>query len=164
MKDPEPNLEVDALPVADAPLSDVRVPTGLTAAEPGPNEPISSAPRVAPHRLATTGPYPPRPSGSSPTGYDRASPATRATRSRTRCSSTRRRRAKTHAQVATDHGMTEGAFKSRIRALKTKYEPQWRRRQRTFILFLLAGVAAAIAAFAWLLWPSHQAQHGEATM
>jgi DNA-directed RNA polymerase specialized sigma24 family protein len=58
---------------------------------------------------------------------------------------------KTHAQVAADHGMTDGALKSRVRALKAKYEPQWRRRQRMFLLLLLfcVGVAAVLG---WLVF------------
>ena len=60
---------------------------------------------------------------------------------------------KTHAEVAADHGMTEGTLKSRIRALKMKHEPQWRRRQRMFLLMILFGVAAAVTALVWLLWP-----------
>jgi DNA-directed RNA polymerase specialized sigma24 family protein len=58
---------------------------------------------------------------------------------------------KTHAQVAADHGMTEGALKSRIRELKAKYEPRWRRRQRMFLLLLVfcVGVAAVLA---WLVF------------
>jgi DNA-directed RNA polymerase specialized sigma24 family protein len=60
---------------------------------------------------------------------------------------------KTHAQVAADHGMSEGTLKSRIRALKMKFEPQWRRRQRMFVLLILLGVAAAVTGLVWLLWP-----------
>jgi DNA-directed RNA polymerase specialized sigma24 family protein len=59
---------------------------------------------------------------------------------------------KTHAQVALDHGMSEGALKSRIHALKTKYEPEWRRRQRMVLMLLLFGAALAIVVLAWLLW------------
>jgi DNA-directed RNA polymerase specialized sigma24 family protein len=229
MKDPEPSLEADALPLADAPLSDVRLPTGLTAAElraflglpatqariravvvarvkgkapgaliedlvqqanvdaltassrprsmatamgwlgtltaravvnhfrrdavharylepevdldelpSGPDEPISSAPE-----WLLTDWLRPRVAGNP---REQETYELLVYKAKT---------GKTHAQVATDHGMTEGALKSRIRALKMKYEPQWRRRQRTFILLILAGVAAAIAVIAWLLWPSH---------
>jgi DNA-directed RNA polymerase specialized sigma24 family protein len=63
------------------------------------------------------------------------------------------RTGKTHAEVAADHAMTEGALKTRIRALKTKYEPQWRRRQRMILVFILLGAAATIAALVWLLTP-----------
>ncbi len=49
--------------------------------------------------------------------------------------------------------MTEGTLKSRIHALKMKYQPQWRRRQRMFVLLILFGVAAAVTALVWLLWP-----------
>ena len=61
---------------------------------------------------------------------------------------------KTHAQVAANHGMTEGALKTRVRALKTKYEPQWRRRREMFVLLILFGLAVTLAAIVWLLSPS----------
>lgn len=47
--------------------------------------------------------------------------------------------------------MTEGALKSRINALKTKYEPRWKRRQRMILLLILFGVAAVMAIILWLL-------------
>jgi DNA-directed RNA polymerase specialized sigma24 family protein len=67
---------------------------------------------------------------------------------------------KTHTEVAADHAMTEGALKSRIHALKTKYEPQWRRRQRMFLLLILFGIAAVVAAIVWLLLPRSDEPHG----
>jgi DNA-directed RNA polymerase specialized sigma24 family protein len=57
---------------------------------------------------------------------------------------------KTLAQVAAEHGMTEGALKSRIHTLKPRYEPQWKRRQQMFLLLLLFA-ATALAVLAWLL-------------
>ena len=60
---------------------------------------------------------------------------------------------KTIEQVAEDHAMTPGALKSRTFALKTKYEPRWKRRQRMFLLLLLLGALAVAALVAWLFWP-----------
>jgi DNA-directed RNA polymerase specialized sigma24 family protein len=59
---------------------------------------------------------------------------------------------KTLAAIAAEHGMTEGALKSRIHALKTKYEPHWKRRERMLLVLLLFAIAT-IAAIVWLLWP-----------
>ncbi|HEX4448947.1 MAG TPA: sigma-70 family RNA polymerase sigma factor [Polyangiaceae bacterium] len=59
---------------------------------------------------------------------------------------------KTLAEIAAEHGMTEGALKSRIHVLKTKYEPHWKRRERMLLILLLFAVAT-IAAIVWLLWP-----------
>ncbi len=61
---------------------------------------------------------------------------------------------KTIEQVAEDHAMTPGALKSRTFALKTKYEPRWKRRERMIVLLLLLGALAVAALVAWLLRPS----------
>jgi hypothetical protein len=59
------------------------------------------------------------------------------------------------AQVAADHGMTEGALKSRVHALKTKFEPHWKRRERMFLVLLLFCMAV-VAAIVWVLWPPEE--------
>jgi hypothetical protein len=66
---------------------------------------------------------------------------------------------KTYAQVAADHAMTEGALKSRVHSLRTKYEPQWKRRERMILLLILLGIAALLA-IAWLLWPPDPLPNG----
>jgi DNA-directed RNA polymerase specialized sigma24 family protein len=66
---------------------------------------------------------------------------------------------KTLAQVAADHGITEGALKSRVHALKAKYEPRWKRRQRMFLLLLLLYCAVGLA-LVWLFWPGDADSNG----
>jgi DNA-directed RNA polymerase specialized sigma24 family protein len=64
---------------------------------------------------------------------------------------------KSYAEVAEDHAMTEGALKSRVFAFRGKYEPRWRRRQRTILLWILLGAAAAVGVGLlvwWLLRPA----------
>ena len=60
---------------------------------------------------------------------------------------------KSYQEVANDHAMTEGALKSRVFALATKYEPRWRRRQSMIILLLLFGAAGLVLLVVWLLRP-----------
>ena len=62
----------------------------------------------------------------------------------------RARTGKTVKQVAADHGMTEGALKTRFFGLRTTYEPRWRRRRAFFVLLFLLGLGVA-AILAWLL-------------
>lgn len=60
---------------------------------------------------------------------------------------------KAHDDVATEHGITPGAWKARVHGFKVKYEPRWRRRRDRAVVLWLAGVAlaAALAALAWWL-------------
>jgi hypothetical protein len=65
------------------------------------------------------------------------------------------RTGKTHEQVATDHGMTVDVLKSRVRALKTAYQPEWRRRQSLAAFLFLSGLAV-LAVLGWFLRrPAH---------
>jgi DNA-directed RNA polymerase specialized sigma24 family protein len=57
---------------------------------------------------------------------------------------------KTYEQVASEHGMTGAALKSRVWDFKRKYQPRWARWKRSLELLLLLG-AAAIALLLWLL-------------
>jgi DNA-directed RNA polymerase specialized sigma24 family protein len=60
---------------------------------------------------------------------------------------------KTLEEVAADHAMTTGALKSRIFALKNKYQPRWQRRQRMMFLLLLLGALGLVLLIVWLLRP-----------
>ena len=63
----------------------------------------------------------------------------------------------TLAQVAEKHCMTEGALKSRIHTLKMDYQPQWKRRERMFILVILLGIGLVVA-IGWLAWDRERTQ------
>jgi DNA-directed RNA polymerase specialized sigma24 family protein len=58
---------------------------------------------------------------------------------------------KSHAEVAADHAMTTSALKNRVSKLKARYEPEWRKRERTILLLVLFGIGVVVALALWLL-------------
>jgi DNA-directed RNA polymerase specialized sigma24 family protein len=56
---------------------------------------------------------------------------------------------KTYEQVASEHGMTGVALRSRVWTFRNKYQPRWVRWKRALELLLLLG-AVAIAVLLWL--------------